>query len=145
MKNWKVFLLVSLSMSVFFAGCNKNDNPDNPDNVINATVRYEASVADNVNYKIRVSYIDKHYVNSAVDIEDIQDKLFFLDVESPWSYEMKDCKYGAFLWISVDLIPRNVLVVPETTVTSRIYIDEKLHKEDTGGRYALVQHILGWQ
>lgn len=133
-KNWKVVLFVSTCLCLFFVGCDKNNNQEeeNPDNVINATVRYEASVADKVNYKIRVAYIDENTTTLKEDI-----------VESPWSYEMKGRKTGAYLYISTMAIPRNDLITPETTVTSKIYINGKLHDESTGDFSAIVQYILG--
>jgi len=140
-KFWYLFLFVGL-LGVCVVSCDSDDptDPDNPDN-INSTVRYEASVADVVNYKLRVMYMEEY--DGAYSAESAKAHLKEVIVESPFSYEMKNRKKGAYLYISVFAVPRNDLVTPETTVTSRILIDGKLHEEKKAEVSAIIQHILG--
>jgi hypothetical protein len=132
-KFWYLCLFIGI-LSVSFVSCGKDDDPadDNNGNAINSTVRYEASVSDAVNYKLRVAYVDE---TGAPLKEEI--------VESPWSYEMKNLKKGAYLYISTIAVPRNDLITPDKVVTSKIYIGGKLHEEKTGEFSAIVQYILG--
>jgi hypothetical protein len=137
MKNLKIDLLagmvIAISLSVLLTACGEKDIPDTPNDTLKATVRYEASVSDNVNYKIRVSYVDEN----AQGIEDAA-------VSSPWSYEMKNPKTGAIpLPLVVTAVPLgdSDIANPNKQVTAKIYIDGKLHAEHFGIASALVVYI----
>jgi hypothetical protein len=138
---WYSFLFIGL-LGVCVVSCDSDNptDPDNPDN-INSTIRYESSVDDVANYKLRVMYMEEY--EGAYSAESAKAHLKEVIVESPFSYEMKNRKKGTYLYISVFAVPRNDLVTPETTVTSRILIDGKLHEEKEAEVSAIIQHILG--
>ena len=139
MNKLKSLLFLLLCISVCFVGCDKNDDPINNDDDntdvnfnINATIRYEASVSDVINYKIRVAYLDENGSPLKADT-----------VESPWQYKMENIKVGALLYISCMPVPRNDLITPDKVVSSKLFIDNKLHEEDTGEYAAIVGYVLG--
>lgn len=132
MKQIKFFLFV-VSLCFFFVACDKDNNGDEPENPDTGyKVVYEASVSDPVNYKIRVAYMGKNDTKLKEEV-----------VESPFSYEMKDLKKGAYLYISTQGVPRNVLVSPDKNLTCRIIINDKLHEEANDGFSAIIQYVLG--
>lgn len=124
-----LFMMVA-SLSLVFAGCNKDSGSDEP-TVTNADVRYEASVADPVNYKIQVGYMDEN-----------GSPLKQVVVESPFSYEMK-AKHGTYCYISVVPVQRIIGVGDDTKVSCKMYIDGKLHEEQTGDFSAIIQYMFG--
>lgn len=67
-------------------------------------------------------------------------------VESPFTFE-QEAKQGTYLWLSAYPIPKDEenlenLQLPKT-VEVKIFIDDKLHKSNSGENYAMVQHIFG--
>jgi hypothetical protein len=134
MKNLKIYLLagmvITISLSVLLAACGEKEIPDNPKDTLKATIRYEASVSDNMRYKIRISYIDEN----ARGIEDAI-------VSSPWSYEMKNPKTGKIplpLVVSPVSVGGSDINNPDKHVTAKIYVDGKLHAEHSGTTTAVV-------
>lgn len=138
-KFWYLFLFVGL-IGMCVVSCD-DDDTGIPTTTINSTVRYEASVDDVVNYKLRVMYMEAY--EGAYSAETAKAHLKEVIVESPFSYEMKGRTKGAYLYISTFAVPRNDLVTPETTVTSRLYIDGKLHEEKEAEVSAIIQYMLG--
>lgn len=133
---WYLFLFVGI-LGLCLVSCDKDDPAnDDDDNTLGSVIRYEASVSDPTNYKIRVMYSEGDAIKQEENIKEVI-------VESPWTYELKDLKKGAVLYVSTFAVPRNDLVTPETKVTSKIFIDEKLKKESSGEFSAIVHHILG--
>lgn len=129
MKKIIIFMMACLSLT--FAGCNKENEGENENTNKEGAVRYEASVSDPVNYKIQVGYMDKEGGDLKQEI-----------VESPFKYELQ-AKHGTYLYISVKPVPRVIGVGGEKKVSCKMYIENKLHKEDSGENAALVQYLFG--
>jgi hypothetical protein len=123
------FMTMACLCLVFYS-CNK-DSDSEESTVTDADVRYEASVADPVNYKIQVGYMDEN-----------GSPLKQIVVESPFLYEMK-AKHGTYCYISVMPIQKVIGVGSDTKVNCKMYIDSKLHKEQTGDFSAIIQYIYG--
>lgn len=119
--NMKKYLsLVMIGLSLMLSGCNKDDNndPDTPPTGDTGKVRYEAP-------------------------EEAAKEII---VESPFTFE-QEAKQGTYLWLSAYPIPKDEenlenLQLPKT-VEVKIFIDDKLHKSNSGENYAMVQHIFG--
>lgn len=123
----KYLSLVMIGLSLMLSGCNKDDNndPDTPPTGDTGKVRYEATVSDPENFKLLIHYTVGVDISSEAPEEAAKEII----VESPFTFE-QEAKQGTYLWL-----PK--------TVEVKIFIDDKLHKSNSGENYAMVQHIFG--
>ena len=143
--NMKKYLsLVMIGLSLMLSGCNKDDNndPDTPPTGDTGKVRYEATVSDPENFKLLIHYTVGVDISSEAPEEAAKETI----VESPFTFE-QEAKQGTYLWLSAYPIPKDEenlenLQLPKT-VEVKIFIDDKLHKSNSGENYAMVQHIFG--
>ena len=143
--NMKKYLsLVMIGLSLMLSGCNKDDNndPDTPPTGDTGKVRYEATVSDPENFKLLIHYTVGVDISSEAPEEAAKEII----VESPFTFE-QEAKQGTYLWLSAYPIPKDEenlenLQLPKT-VEVKIFIDDKLHKSNSGENYAMVQHIFG--
>lgn len=138
----KKYLFMALAcLSLVFSSCG-DDNKESENPTAKGKVRYEASVSDPENFKIKVSYTVG--VDASSNIPDAND-LTVVIVESPFTFE-QEAKYGTYLWVSVSPVPKSDeldnLQKPKS-VEAKMYMDGKLFKTHDGENYALVQHIFG--
>ena len=73
--------------------------------------------------------------------------VYLRTIEKVHSHLSKKPKQGTYLWLSAYPIPKDEenlenLQLPKT-VEVKIFIDDKLHKSNSGENYAMVQHIFG--
>lgn len=142
--NMKKYLsLVMIGLSLMLSGCNKDDNndPDTPPTGDTGKVRYEATVSDPENFKLLIHYTVGVDISSEAPEEAAKETI----VESPFTFE-QEAKQGTYLWLSAYPIPKDEenlenLQLPKT-VEVKIFIDDKLHKSNSGENYAMVQHIF---
>ena len=123
----KYLSLVMIGLSLMLSGCNKDDNndPDTPEN-----------------FKLLIHYTVGVDISSEAPEEAAKEII----VESPFTFE-QEAKQGTYLWLSAYPIPKDEenlenLQLPKT-VEVKIFIDDKLHKSNSGENYAMVQHIFG--
>lgn len=143
--NMKKFLsLVMIGLSLMLSGCSKDDNndPDTPPTGDTGKVRYEATVSDPENFKLLVLYT----VGVDFSSESPEKAAKEIVVESPFTFE-QEAKQGTYLWLSAYPVPRDEenlenLQLPKK-VEVKMFIDDKLHKSDSGENYAVVQYIFG--
>ena len=138
----KKYLFMALAcLSLVFSSCGDDSKePDSP--TLEGKVRYEASVSDPTNFKIKVSYTVG--VSASSNIPDASD-LTVVIVESPFTIE-QDAKFGTYLWLSVSPVAKSDelenLQKPKS-VEAKMYMDDKLFKTHSGENYALVQYVFG--
>ena len=143
--NMKKYLsLVMIGLSLMLSGCSKDDNndPDTPPTGDTGKVRYEATVSDPENFKLLVLYT----VGVDFSSESPEKAAKEIVVESPFTFE-QEAKQGTYLWLSAYPVPRDKenlenLQLPKE-VEVKMFIDDKLHKSDSGENYAVVQYIFG--
>lgn len=129
----KYLSLVMIGLSLMLSGCNKDDNndPNTP------------PTGDNPeNFKLLIHYTVGVDISSEAPEEAAKEII----VESPFTFE-QEAKQGTYLWLSAYPIPKDEenlenLQLPKT-VEVKIFIDDKLHKSNSGENYAMVQHIFG--
>lgn len=112
-------------------GDDEPDDPNNPAHGKDGKIRYEAVVSDPAEYKLLVTYVD--------ETQEAQQK----EVESPFTYS-RDAKHGDYLYISALAVAKNGAETPKT-VTCKMYVNDKLFKEDKGEINAVVQYVFGVQ
>ena len=140
----KYLSLVMIGLSLMLSGCNKDDNndPDTPPTGDTGKVRYEATVSDPENFKLLIHYTVGVDISSEAPEEAAKEII----VESPFTFE-QEAKQGTYLWLSAYPIPKDEenlenLQLPKK-VEVKIFIDDKMHKSNSGENYAMVQHIFG--
>ena len=123
MKNLNAFVFLLNCIFILLVGCGNDDKNDYEISEIpaNTKVRYEAFVSDAENYKIEVGYT----------IGPTNDKINIEIQESPFTYERTNIKVSDLLYISASAEPKDIMIHPKTTVTARIYINDKLVAEET--------------
>lgn len=135
--------LLLISSLFFVSSCSKNDEPDVPSQT--ATVRYEATVDDPENFKIKVNYSKGEY--NAGEKPSGNPTIPPLDenngepYESPFVSESFQVKSGALLWLSATAESRdeNLIIDSQKAIVEvRLYIDDKLIKSSKGNKYALI-------
>lgn len=144
----KKILSLSLLISSLFlvSSCSKNDEPDVPSQT--AVVRYEATVDDPENFKIKVNYSKGEYNagempsgNPTVPPFDENNEGAY---ESPFVSEPFQVKSGALLWLSATAEAKNenlIIDSQKATVEVRLYINDKLVKKESskeGENYTLI-------
>ena len=129
----KYLSLVMIGLSLMLSGCNKDDNndPDTPPTGDTGKVRYEATVSDPENFKLLIHYTVGVDISSEAPEEAAKEII----VESPFTFE-QEAKQGTYLWLSAYPIPKDEenlenLQLPKT-VEVKIFIDDKLHKSNSG-------------
>lgn len=144
----KYLSLVVIGLSLMLSGCSKDDNnnPDTPPTGDTGKVRYEATVSDPENFKLLIHYTVGVDISSEAPEEAAKEILVESLVESPFTFE-QEAKQGTYLWLSAYPVPKNEenlenLQLPKK-VEVKIFIDNKLHKSNSGENYAMVQHIFG--
>ena len=130
----KYLFMVLACLSLVFSSCGDDSKePDSP--TLEGKVRYEASVSDPANFKIKVSYTVG--VNASSNIPDASDLTVVIE---------QDAKFGTYLWLSVSPVPKSDelenLQKPKS-VEAKMYMDGKLFKTHSGENYALVQYVFG--
>lgn len=127
----KILFMAMACLSLVFTGCDKDNKGDEPTVPINADVRYEASVADPINYKIQVGYMDGTGAALKQEV-----------VESPFKFNLK-AQYGTFCYISVIPVQRITGIGDDTKVTAKMFINNKLHEEKSDDFSAIIQYMFG--
>ena len=127
----KVLFMAMACLSLVFTGCDKDNKGDEPTVPTNADVRYEASVADPVNYKIQVGYMDGTGAALKQEV-----------VESPFKFDFK-AQYGTYCYISVIPVQRVTGIGENTKVTAKMFINNKLHEETSDDFSAIIQYTFG--
>ena len=129
----KYLSLVMIGLSLMLSGCNKDDNndPNTPPTGDTGKVRYEATVSDPENFKLLIHYTVGVDISSEAPEEAAKEII----VESPFTFE-QEAKQGTYLWLSAYPIPKDEenlenLQLPKT-VEVKIFIDDKLHKSNSG-------------
>lgn len=138
----KFLFLMMACLSFMFYGCSDDNNENGQSTGKTGKVRYEATVSDPDHFKLRVHYTAGVDVSSEAPEESAKEVI----VESPFTFE-QDAKHGSYLWISAYAVPKDEsdlenLQLPKT-IEVKMYIDEKLHKSDSGDGYAMVQYLFG--
>ena len=138
----KFLSLAMIGLSLILSGCSKDDNndPDTPPTGDIGKVRYEVTVSDPENFKLLIHYTVGVDISSEAPEEAAKEII----VESPFTFE-QEAKQGTYLWLSAYPIPKDEenlenLQLPKT-VEVKIFIDDKLHKSNSGENYAMVLNI----
>ena len=138
MKKFNAFIFLLSCMFIFIIGCDKDSKKENDDNgldnvygFVGDKVRYEAIISDETNYKIEASFTNKDGV------------LEELISDGKFTYERTIIKIGDFLNLAVYALPYDYLVMPNKTITARIFINGVLIDEDTGDISAMANVIGG--
>lgn len=138
----KKYLFMAMAcLSLVFSGCS-DDKKESENPTAKGKVRYEASVSDPENFKIKVSYTVG--IDASSNIPDAND-LTVVIVESPFTFE-QEAKHGTYLWLSVSPVPKSDelenLQKPKS-VEAKMYVNGKPFKTHSGENYALVQYVFG--
>ena len=142
----KKYLFTAIAcLNLFLVSCSKDDNE--PESPIDKTgeVRYEATVSDPENYKIRVLYTTGLDVSTNLPSTEVEGLAKEVIVESPFTFEQK-AKKGTYLWLSAMPVPKSEDIEIQDkpkSVEVKMYIDGKLFKTNSGENYALVQYVFG--
>lgn len=128
MKN--LFFISIFSLFLLVLGC-KKDSKESDDKDTKATVTYNASVDDPINFKLLVGYTPQD-----------ASELIQTVVESPFSYDI-DAEFGTFLYVSVSAVPRVETYEGTTTVRCNIRNGDKLIRQDSDPIFAVAQYIFG--
>lgn len=141
----KKYLFVTVCLSLLLMSCSKDDNePESPKGKT-GKVRYEATVSDPENFKIRVLYTTGLDVSTNLPSTDIEDLAKEVVVESPFTFEQEASK-GTYLWLSAMPVPKSKDIISQDkpkSIEVKMFIDGKLFKSNSGENYALVQYIFG--
>lgn len=141
----KYLFSIVACLSLFLVSCSKDNNESESPTGKTGKVRYEATVSDPENYKIRVLYTTGLDVSTNLPSTDIEDLAKEVIVESPFTFE-QEAKKGTYLWLSAMPIPRSEDIEIQDqpkNVEVKMYIDGKLFKTNSGENYALVQYVFG--
>lgn len=128
----KKYLFSSLILfSLFMVSCNSYSD-DISDDLMIGKVKYEASLADTINYRMIITYMEQGKSNTKTVM-----------VNNHFSYELK-AEQGKLLWLSASASPRFKNIKP-TVVTATMYIDNQLVESSSDSIYSLVQAVYGYQ
>lgn len=140
----KYLFAVVACLSLFLVGCSKdNSGSELPGKT--GKVRYEATVSDPENYKVRILYTTGLDVSTNLPSTNVEDLAKEIIVESPFTFE-QEAKYGTYLWLSAMPVPKNEDIETQDkpkSVEVKMFIDGKLFKTNSGENYALVQYVFG--